>query len=223
MVKLSVVINALNDEAYLWRCLKSLRSQEFQDFEIIVVDSGSSDRTVEVAKKMGARVLHEPGLGVNAIARNFGASEARGEIIAFTEAGSVCSPSWVGRIVKHFEDKKVVAVGGRVKPIVKNIVHRSIFLLNSYLFPWLASFAGFYAFNGANIAFRKKAFDKAGGFRESLTFIEENELPNRMKTQGKIVFDPSLVVFVSIREFEKKGYFFVARNCWKEYKKVYFS
>lgn len=223
MVKISVIINALDEEAYLWRCLKSLKKQTFQDFEVIVVDAGSNDRTVEVARKMGARILHEPGLGVNAMARNFGASEAKGEIVAFTDAGSICGPTWIKRIADDFSDQKVVALGGPVKPVIRNLMHRVLFRIFNYAFPWVASKFGFYAFHGANLAFRKSTFDKVGGFMENLVFIEDNELPNRIREYGKVLFDRKLTVLISVKNFEKSGYLYVGRKCLEEYWKVYFS
>jgi glycosyltransferase involved in cell wall biosynthesis len=79
---ISVVIPALNEEKYIGRCLASLRAQTHprELYEIIVVDNASTDRTSEIARGLGAQVVHEPRRGVG-WARHRGAREARGEII----------------------------------------------------------------------------------------------------------------------------------------------
>ena len=95
---ISVIIPALNEERYLARCLGALVRQcnKGQD-EIVVVDGGSTDRTVEIAEEYADKVLIEPARPVGA-ARNLGARQAKGEFLAFIDADTVACDEWVREI-----------------------------------------------------------------------------------------------------------------------------
>lgn len=82
----SIVVPARNEEKLLAQCLKSLLEQDYVgDYEIIVVDNASTDRTAEIASGFGVKVVYEANVGTGP-ARQCGLLEARGEIIAFTDA-----------------------------------------------------------------------------------------------------------------------------------------
>src|SRR5208283_3947011 len=92
--RVSVIIPTWNEENYLERCLMSLKRQSLKDpFEVIVVDGGSSDRTLEIAHKFTQDVLVLPGKPVGA-ARNIGASRATGNLLAFLDADTSASKNW---------------------------------------------------------------------------------------------------------------------------------
>ncbi len=93
-VKLSVVIASYNHQDYIAETLRSLEEQTFQDFEIIMVDDGSSDRTVEVARRTHSRaqILTQPNQGVVA-ARNRGVSLAKGTYLCFVDSDDVIVPT----------------------------------------------------------------------------------------------------------------------------------
>ena len=111
-VRASVVIPAFNAGNVIGGCLRSLQQQSFQDFEVIVVDDGSSDRTVEVANGFaGVRVLRQQHAGP-AVGRNRGAKAAKGEIVVFTDSDCVPDANWIREMVQPFEDSKVMAVKG---------------------------------------------------------------------------------------------------------------
>ena len=82
-MKISVIIPTYNEESVILDCLRSLASQSLKDFEIIVVDDGSTDTTVE--KLEDVMVLHQNHLGAGA-ARNLGAKQAKGDILVFVDA-----------------------------------------------------------------------------------------------------------------------------------------
>ena len=222
MATVSIIIPTLNEEQRLPRCLESLGKQSFEDYEIIVVDSGSSDKTVEIAKKRGARVLYEPRLGVS-VAKNFGASEAGGDILVFTDADSTYPEGWLKRMVSHFKDRKVIAAFGPIKPMERKLIHVFLFDLTTNVIPGIAALFGFFMAHGPNQSFRRTAFEKVGGFDERLRILEDNELPNRIKREGKIVFDPWLFVYASTRRFEKEGYFAATVRFLRAYWRIYFQ
>ncbi len=220
MPKVSIVIPTLNEQYALPRCLESLDKQSFEDFEVLVVDSGSMDRTVSIARKHGARVLYEPKLGF-AVAKNFGAAEAEGEILVFTDADSEYPKDWLKRVEGHFGRKEVVAVFGPLRPMEQRLLHRVMFALTTNWLPRISALFGFYIAQAPNQAFRRNAFEKVGGFDERLRMLEDNELPNRIKRLGKVVFDPRMFVLSSARRFEKEGYLRATRRFLEAYWKIY--
>jgi len=98
--KLSVIIASYNHQDYIAETLESLEKQTFQDFEIIVVDDGSTDKTVEVAKNFPSRaqIFTQENQGVVA-ARNRGASLAKGQYICFVDSDDVVLPDRFARQV----------------------------------------------------------------------------------------------------------------------------
>ena len=217
---ISVVIPTLNEGKVIGRCLRSLRKQTYKDFEVVVVDSGSKDGTVGIARKYKSRVVYEPRRGVP-LARNRGAQEARGEIVVCTDGDSRYPPDWLEKIARHFGDKDVVAVGGPIAPADGKLKHRLIFKVTSDYFARFAKLFGFIVFHGVNSSFRKSAYLKAGGYSERIKTLDDNEFPNRIKKLGKVVFDPSLVVETSTRRFEKSGYIRETLHYWKAYFDLY--
>jgi len=91
-IRVSVVIPTLNSAEILGKCLTSVRSNKTKyDYEIIVVDAGSSDETLAIAREYGANILQGTPFRIN---RNKGIEYARGEIICFTELSLGSSPNY---------------------------------------------------------------------------------------------------------------------------------
>src|SRR6266545_2666630 len=113
----SVVIPVKDRAEELARCLVSIRSIEYPSelLQVIVVDDGSSDKSAEVARELGALVMPSGGTGRGpAAARNVGARAASGEILAFIDSDCTASAGWLAELLPSFTDKKTAAVGGLV-------------------------------------------------------------------------------------------------------------
>ena len=108
----SIIVCAHNEERTLGECLLAATSLDYPSFEIIVVDDGSTDSTVEIARAFPSvrtiAVTHG-GLGV---ARNVGLDAARGEIVAYVDADAYPARDWLTHLVRGFDDDVVGAVGG---------------------------------------------------------------------------------------------------------------
>ena len=200
--KISVIIPAFNEEKFLPKCLESLKRQDFKDFEIIVVDNNSKDKTAEIAKKFGVLLLKEKRQGV-AFARQKGAESAKGEILAFTDADTILPKNWLSRISKEFEkDKNLVAFGGSLEfysgPISAKLASKYLskifFLLDQF-------FSGGPNLMGCNMAIKREAFFKVGGFNKKLKLNEDVEISYRLRKIGKIKFDQNFKVKTSGRRF----------------------
>jgi GT2 family glycosyltransferase len=113
MVHVSVIIATLNRKAHLANCIRSLLDQSYRDFEIIVVDGGSTDGTKELAKSLPVKYLRQSGKYIpNAL--NCGVRAAGGEILAFVDDDVIVRRMWLEQIVTTYDSHKVHGVGGRV-------------------------------------------------------------------------------------------------------------
>lgn len=198
----SVVIPALNEEKFLPNCLESLKRQDFKDFEIIVVDNNSTDKTSEIAKKFGAILLSEKNQGV-AFARQKGFLKAKGKIIATTDADTILPKNWLSKIFEEFKrDENLVAFGGSCHfysgPISARLACRF------FLTPFLIVdkfFSGGWNLMGCNMAIKKEAFFKIGGFNTNLKLNEDVEISSRLRKVGKVILDPKFKVKTSGRRY----------------------
>jgi glycosyltransferase involved in cell wall biosynthesis len=211
MAKISIIVPAFNEEKFLGNCLLSLREQEFKDFEIIVVDNNSTDKTVEIAKKFGAILVSEKKQGV-AFARNKGAKVAKGEVLAFTDADTILPKNWLSRIKKEFEkDKELVAFGGSCEfysgPISARLASK--FLLKPFLI-LDKFFSGGFNLMGCNMAIKREAFLRVGGFNENLKLNEDVEISYRLREIGKVKIDLNFKVKTSGRRFSRGLIFGIA-------------
>jgi len=113
---ISVVVCAYNADSTMEGCLASFQHVEYPNFEVIVVDDGSTDKTGEIADRYAARfpfihVIHQPNLGLSA-ARNVGMHASKGEIIAYTDSDCYVDPHWLTYMAWAFRDKRFAAIGG---------------------------------------------------------------------------------------------------------------
>lgn len=221
--KISVVIPARNEETTLPTCLEALCRQSLQDFEIIVVDSASTDCTGEVARSFGVRVIRveKPGVG---LARQAGFEAARGEIIASTDADAVPSADWIERLIAPFHDPDVIGAFGTIHFTRGGTRARISHALFS-AFQGVNLHLGWPLFCGPNFAVRKDAFCAVGGFSTSAGYPNEGEdtrLGLKLNKIGKTVFLRDLPMVVSPRSFEQgRSMSYVVRNagvyftvCW---------
>lgn len=209
----SAIIPALNEERYLERCLASLKNQKTCDhFEIIVVDGGSSDATVKIAKRYADKVVVSQERSPS-IQRNLGAKMAKGRFLAFIDADTVATKSWLKGIVKALRDQNLACVTGPLFPLEKikrpylysltNILQKILVRINYPLF-W-----------GASCGFRADAFWKIEGFDERLLTSEDHDISLRIRRIGKAAFKDEISAFTSHRKFlenEKGAFFFYIKD-----------
>ncbi len=203
--KISVVIPAYNEERYIERCLKSLVNQTLHrdDFEIVVVDGGSTDRTVELAREYADVVIQQKSKGVGG-ARNDGVEAANAELVATTDADITLPKEWLARICADFKFEDVVAVYGPIDPIEDSFKYLFLIGLFNKLAYLLARTKVFYTTLGSNTAFRRRAFLQMGGYSD-MPAGDDYEIAWRLKYMGKIYCDPNLYVDFSMRRMEQFG------------------
>ncbi|MDP3987952.1 MAG: glycosyltransferase family 2 protein [Candidatus Levybacteria bacterium] len=104
-ILVSVIVPVYNEEKYLDSCLGSLENQTYKDKEIIVVDDGSKDKSLLIAKKHKIRLLETAHKGPGN-ARNIGASKAKGEILIFADADMYFYKDYIVNLIKPIVEKK---------------------------------------------------------------------------------------------------------------------
>jgi GT2 family glycosyltransferase len=108
----SVVVCTYNGGRTLDQCLRSLRELDYPDFEVIVVDDGSTDDTREILRPYSeVKAIHQPNRGLSA-ARNVGLHAATGEVIAYTDSDCFADTDWLTHLVDQLERTGAAAVGG---------------------------------------------------------------------------------------------------------------
>jgi glycosyltransferase involved in cell wall biosynthesis len=207
---ISVIIPTLNEEKYLPRCLKSLVNQAADArTEILVVDGGSTDETVRIAKKYADRVLMKPKAPVGA-ARNLGAKVAAGDILAFIDADTIANPQWLNSVVGTFQGQPgAVGVTGPTLPydgrLSDAITYRlwTIYLQRLLLYLQMPHVIGF------NCAYRRAPFLSVGGFDEDIVMSEDIRLAHKIRRYGNIRFEKDMSALTSARRFRKYGHLYI--------------
>lgn len=110
MTRISIVVPTRNEKDNLERLLKSVKKNSFEDYEIIVVDGGSTDGTRDIARSYGAKVIEGPQEGPST-ARDIGWREAKGDIIHFSDADWYLEENALEQMDKFFRENSDVGMG----------------------------------------------------------------------------------------------------------------
>lgn len=192
--KLSVIIAVRNSAGYLDRCLQALAKSDCGDFEVIVVDDASTDRSVAVAEAFGARVIRMERRAGPGAARNLGAYSARAPILFFVDADVCVHPDAVRRVLSCLEtDSELDAVFGLYDdlPGAPNLLSQYKNLFHRFVHQYASVEASTF-WTGCG-AMRKSAFERVGGFDAQAPSIEDIDLGVRLrKAGGRIRLDKSL-------------------------------
>jgi len=199
---ISVIIPTYEEERFLTGCLSALKKCRTNDYEIIIVDAGSKDKTLSIADSFGCRIVIGKKTGVGN-ARNAGAAAARGDIIAFLDADSVPCENWLDIVEETFRrNLQVSAIGG---PTDHGSLRYRIANFQFWLNP-VTKHLGFFYFSGNNSAFRKGFFSSFGGYKPIL--CEDVELSLRMsRCSERMLFVRAMEMRLSPRRFERQGFF----------------
>ncbi len=203
---ISIIVPTLNEEKVVGRCLRSLKKQSYEGrAEVIVADGRSADRTREIARKNGARVVVEKKRSA-AAERQRGAKAARGEILVFCDADAVYDRNWLKELLAPFKEKEVVVTHGRI--LIDDGTHLENLLAEGGLNPLmrLSNWLGLPNGAGSSLAMRRDVFKKTGGFDPKMETGEDIYIQRKALKYGKSVFCPDSVVFVSPRRLRKWGY-----------------
>ena len=183
-MNVSVVLPSLNSEKDLDRCLSTLKPQLAKDDEIIIVDGGSKDRTLEIANRYGCEIYVYPDVSLGR-ARNFGTETAKNEIILNSDTDIEWVPWFIDGLKTHYQnDPDVVGVSGGWRD-GKN---RPLGNLTA------AVLEGAMQYADCLVSYRKKVYGMTDGHPD-VNFGEQVGMWIQLKKLGKTVYDPNLFVY----------------------------
>lgn len=203
-MKVSVIATVKNEAQAVHRLLDSLAAQTRPPDEVIIVDGGSTDGTVEVLEEYAAggalalKVLVRPGTNISQ-GRNAAIAEATGEIIASTDAGVRLSPHWLEELVKPFEENgKLYVVSGFFAPDPQSVFETA---LGATVLPVLADVKPEkFLPSSRSVAFRKTAWERVGGYPEWLDYCEDLVFDFKLRELGPFAFAPQALAYFRPRK-----------------------
>lgn len=197
----SVVIPTLNEEKYIGVLLNCLKNQTWKDFEVIVADAESSDDTIKIAKKFGAKIA---GGGTIAVGRNNGAKKAKGEVLVFMDADISFDTSFVGNCYQSFVNQKLAMACCYFDTYPLPLKLKMIFTMwnsSKYLRRKTKTPDG----EGQCMWVKREVFERLGGFNEKLKISEDADLIHR-GVELELAYDILNYRFTpSTRRYEKVG------------------
>ena len=161
---ITVAVCSYNGARTLRQCLGAVRALEYPNFELLVVDDGSTDGTAALAEEFGARVVRTENRGL-ASARNTATEAARGEIVAFLDDDAYPDPHWLSYVADAFRSSGVAGVGGpNLAALEDGAFARCVAATPGNPTHVLLSDRVAEHIPGCNMAFRRDALEAVGGF-----------------------------------------------------------
>lgn len=209
-MKISVIIPAHNEELYIANTLQAVCGQDYSDFEVIVVDNVSTDKTAQVAAKFPVTILHENRKGTQ-WALECGRNVAKGEIIARLDADCLPDRDWLTKGARLFSNPRVMAVSGPYDYYDGSQVFRYFFLFVQKIIYYsvnilcrILHIGGLLV--GGNSFMRASGLHTINGFDTSIQFYgDDTDVAKRMSRIGRVIFNNSLILKSSARRLASQG------------------
>jgi glycosyltransferase involved in cell wall biosynthesis len=178
-----------NVERYIGNCIRSILNQTFDDFEIVIIDDLSTDRTKDIIKKFNNERIryfrNEKWLGISK-SRNRSVKYARGEYVFFTDGDCIVSEDWIEQGLKFLKNLSCAGVEGKCYYVSKE--YKPTFSDHTYE----TKRGGFMT---GNIAYKKGIVESVGGFDEMYSYNEDRDLGLRILRYGIIQYNPNMIVY----------------------------
>ncbi len=202
----SVIVPAYNEERVIGRCVESILASRYPRLELILVDDGSTDRTLNIMRRYkkipGVIVVSKPN-GGKASALNAGLVRARGEIIFFVDADGIFTPRTIPEMLRGFDSPRVGAVCGNDAPVNLNRLQTRLLNIQAHVGSGfvrraLATIDCLPIVSGNIGAFRRSVLASIGPFREDC-IGEDLELTWRVHKAGyRVAFQPRAMVYAEV-------------------------
>jgi enolase len=197
---ISVIIPTLNEEKYLPLLLESLKRQTHQDFEVIVADAGSKDKTQEIAEKWRARIVEG---GLPAAGRNKGAKKAKGDILFFMDSDVILPKEFIEKTLKEMEERNLDVAACYTRVLSDKNIDAFMYGLGNLYFG-VSQFLNPKA-TGRCIIVKKKIHQEIKGFDEKIKLLEDFDYIKRAARAGKFRYLNSQQIPTSVRRLDKEG------------------
>ena len=205
---ISVIIPAYNEEDNIAHCLDAFLGQTTKrDFEIVLVNNASTDKTAEIAErykdKFNLNVVFDPIKG-RGHARYVGFNNAKGEIIISSDSDAVVPENWIEELASALDrEGSAVAVTGTCKIIdCDEKTNRRFNYFQPFVMKAYRLVFGYYWLNGFSFGIRKEAYIESGGFDSNLNAQEDIDLSFKVSRIGRIIFLPNVPIVFSGRRFK---------------------
>lgn len=206
--RVSVIVCGYNGGQTLESCLLSLKAIDYPDYEVVVVDDGSTDNTKEIlSHHPWVNAIYQENRGLS-VARNVGASAATGEILAYTDSDCMADPDWLYYLVGTLLSGNYAGVGGpNISPPAQNWHQACVAAAPGGPNHVLLSDVVAEHIPGCNMAFHRWAFEKIGGFDpEYRKAGDDVDFCWRLQQEGEVIaFSPSAIVW-HYRRFTLKAF-----------------
>jgi GT2 family glycosyltransferase len=212
--RVTVVVCTHNGARTLDRCLSELERLDYPDFEVIVVDDGSTDASADIAARHACRLISTENRGLGS-ARNTGMREATGDIVAYLDDDAYPDPHWLRYLVATMEDEDFAGAGGpNLPPADDCAVARCVAEAPGGPVHVLLSDREAEHVPGCNMAFRRDALLSTGGFDPQFRVAGDDvDICWRLQEAGhRLGFSPTAVVWharrPSVRAYlrQQRGY-----------------
>src|SRR3990167_10843174 len=191
-MKISVVIPTLNEEFHIEKTLQSINKQE-GDYEFYVVDGGSTDNTVAIAKRYACVINSKRG---RAVQMNVGAKLCTGDVLLFLHADTILPDNAFREIRKRMQDNKIAGGSFYIAFDAVNFILRGISFITRFNFR-------LFHFGDQGIFVRRDVFQKLHGYKD-MPIMEDYDFCKRLRSKGKVILI-RMPVISSARRFIKKG------------------
>jgi len=177
-MKVSLITTVLNADGHVDRFLDTIAAQTRPPDEVVVVDGGSTDGTLETLRRAeGITLIHEPGASI-ARGRNVAIAAATHDVIAVSDADCVLEPDWLERLLVPIEAGADIAMGA-YRPIAETFLDRCMAAVN---LPDPAEWdEATFMPSGRSVAFRRSAIEAASGYLEWLAIGEDMYVNHRWR------------------------------------------
>jgi cellulose synthase/poly-beta-1,6-N-acetylglucosamine synthase-like glycosyltransferase len=196
--KVSVIVCAYNAERTMDSCLASLKELNYPNYEVIVVNDGSSDRTLQITQRYDyVRLINQENKGLS-VARNVGMTAATGEIVAYTDSDCMADPDWLTYLVAKFLSSGLAAVGGpNLSPPEDSLVPACVAVSPGVPTHILLSDEVAEHIAGCNMAFRRQVLQEINGFNPIFrTAGDDVDICWRLQDRGYTIgFSPAAIVW----------------------------
>lgn len=205
----SIVIPALNEEHYIGTLLLAIKRQTFTDFETILVDAESKDKTIEVTNKFSKdfplKITSTSHKNISG-SRNVGAGIASGDYIFFIDSDNSILPDFLEEIKKSIDEKSHEMLIPAVTPDSKKSIYKILYgSINGLVLIFKNLNVAFST--GGNLIIKKDTFNKLHGFDETIFVGEDHDIVRRAKKKKvKIAFLPHTKIIFSVRRLEKEKF-----------------
>jgi glycosyltransferase involved in cell wall biosynthesis len=181
----SIIIPVYNERRDIISCLESLKAQTYKPIEIIVIDDGSTDKTLKILKKLkGIRLIKQEHQGPGA-ARNKGAKKARGEILVFVDADMTFHRQFIERLTKPIREGKAIGTFSKEEFVSNNETNLArAWSINRGFKEGRMHPADYPDKQNVFRAVRKDKFDSVSGFDTKVGYTDDWTLSKKLNSQA---------------------------------------